>query len=181
MVGCVYFVPNNGGIMRLRWGVASTGTVSERGAAAFSPSPLFWRGLGALVLGVMLARWSWLLLAPHATAVAVVPEHGATPEAGRLFGAAVSAVSTSGGTALPNVRLVGVFAAGTAKPGFAVLKLDDKQQVAVVVGEEVVPGTRLLEVHPDYVLLERAGVQQRVNLEAKVAGAAGVGTVPAVK
>lgn len=170
-----------GNIMRLRWSGASTGTVSERGAAAFSPSPLLWRGLGALVLGVMLARWSWLLLAPHATTVAVVPEHGATVEAGRLFGAAVFGAPTPGGAALPNVRLVGVFAAETGKPGFAVLKLDDKQQVGVVVGESVVPETRLLEVHPDYVLLERAGVQQRVDIEGKVAGAAGVGVVPAVR
>ena len=141
----------------------------------FSP----WHALGALVLGVMLARWSWLLLAPHATAVAVIPEHEATVEAGRLFGAAVSGASTQEGN-LPSVRLIGVFAAETGKSGFAVLRLDDKQ-VGVVVGEGVAPGTKLLEVHRDYVLLERAGVQQRVDIEGAVAGAAVAGAAPAAR
>lgn len=135
-----------------------------------------WRGVGALVLGVLLAKWSWVLFAPHAAATAVVPEHVATVEAGRLFGLAVSGVSSAEGVALPNVRLVGVFAAKTGRPGFAVLKLDDKQQAGVAVGESVAPGTKLLEVHADYVLLERGGVQQRVNLEGKAAGA-----MPAVR
>jgi hypothetical protein len=137
--------------------------------------------LGALALGVLLAKWSWILFSPHATAVAVVPEHGATVEAGRLFGIAVSGVSASEGTALPNAHLVGVFAARAGQPGFAILKLDEKRQVGVVVGENVVPGTKLLEAHSDYVLLERAGVQQRVKLEEKAVAASGVNVVPGVK
>jgi len=163
--------------MRLRWGSwLSTRRAGERGALALSFSPLIWRALGALVLGVVLARWSWVLFAPHATAVAVAPEHAVAVEAGQLFGAAsaASSVSPSEGVALPDVRLIGVFAARVGKPGFAVLKLDDTQQVGVAVGGNVAPGTKLLEVHPDYVLLERAGVQQRVNLEGQAAGASGV-------
>ncbi len=166
--------------MRLRW--LSAGGAGGRGAEFFSLSPILWRMLGALILGVLLARWSWVLFLPHATAVAVVPEHGVTVEAGRLFGVtAASGVSAAEGTALPNARLVGVFAAGIGHKGFAVLKLDDKRQAGVVVGEQVVPGTRLLEAHPDYVLLERGGVQQRVNLEEKAAAASGVNVVPTVK
>ena len=172
---CILRTQKTGGIMRLgRW--LSAGAASEGGAVA--PS-LLWRMLGALVFGVMLARWSWLLLAPHPAAVAVAPEQGATVEAGKLFGGAISGVPPAEGTTLPNVRLVGVFAARIGRPGFAVFKLDSKQQVGVVVGESVASGTRLLEVHPDYVLLERAGVRQRVNLEGRAAGAAGV--VPVVR
>lgn len=165
--------------MRLRW--LSTGAVGVRRPDALSLSPLLWRMLGALVLGVLLARWSWVLFSPQATAVAVVPEHGATVEAAQLFGVAVSGVTASEGTALPNVHLVGVFAARMGQPGFAVLKLDEKRQVGVVVGESVVPGTKLLEAHPDYVLLERAGVQQRVNLEEKAAAVPGVNAMSVVR
>lgn len=132
--------------------------------------PLLWRGLSALVLGVLLAKWVWILLAPHATAIAVVPRSGATAEAGKLFGVAPVAAPVSSvveAAVLPNVRLVGVFAAKTGRSGFAVLKLDDKRQVGVAVGESVLPGTKLLEAHSGYVLLERGGVQQRVNLEEK--------------
>ncbi len=167
--------------MRLRrlW----TRAESKKGAADLSPSPRYWRMLGALVLGVVLARWSWVLFAPHATAVAVVPEHGATADAGRLFGVAVSSVAASGGGAAgggpaSNFRLVGVFAGRVGQPGFAVLKLDDKHQAGIVVGQNVIPGTKLLEAHPDYVLLEHAGVQQRVNLEAKAASVPSAGATP---
>jgi len=146
-----------------------------------------WMGLGALVLGVLLARWSWILFAPHATAVATVQPGGTGVEAGRLFGVAVFAASpVTQGVALPDVRLVGVFAtqsrnspaedgkpaARTGQPGFAVLQLDSRSQIGVAAGEEIAPGTRLLEVHPDHVLLERAGVRQRVNLEGNIAAGA---------
>ena len=164
----------------MRWGRGgSIVAISEAAMAVLARLPLSWRGLGALVLGVLLAQWSWVLFAPHATAIAAVAERGAAAEAGQLFGvAAAFGVKSAEGVALPNVRLVGVFAAGPGKPGFAVLKLDDKRQVGVVMGEDVAPGTKLLEIHPDYVLLERAGVRQRVNLEGKAAGAAGAGVPP---
>jgi general secretion pathway protein C len=132
--------------------------------------PLLWGVLGALVLGALLAKWAWVLFAPRATAVAVAPEHGAATEAGRLFGVAIiaaSAVSASEAATWPNVRLVGVFAGRAGRSGFAVLKLDDKRQAGVAVGGSVLPGVRLAEVHPGYVLLERGGVQRRVNLEEK--------------
>lgn len=150
--------------MRGSTGLAGGGP--EGGGARLT---LFWYGLGALVLGALLAKWAWVLFAPRATAIAVAPEHGATAEAGKLFGvpAAAPVSSVMEATAWPNVRLVGVFAAKTGRSGFAVLKLDDKRQAGVAAGENVLPGIRLLEVHPGYVLLERGGVQQRVNLEEK--------------
>lgn len=161
--------------MSLRWGRGvSLAAIGEGGMSFFSRLPWSWRGLGALVLGVLLAQWSWVLFAPHAVAIAPAAEHGATVEAGRLFGQGTSGVTSVEGVALSNVRLVGVFAASAGKPGFAVLKLDGKRQIGVVVGGSVASGTKLLEVHPGYVLLERAGVQQRVNMESKVAGAAGI-------
>lgn len=136
--------------------------------------PLLWRVLGALVLGVLLAKWAWVLFAPRAASIAAAPEYGATTEAGKLFGVAVVAAPVSGvveTTVLQNARLVGVFAAKTGQSGFAVLKLDDKRQVGVAVGQNVLPDVRLLEVHPYYVLLERNGVQQRLNLEENRKGA----------
>ena len=166
--------------MSLRWGRGSSiGAISEAAMARLVRLPLSWRGLGALVLGVVLAQWSWILFAPHATTIAAVAERGATAEAGQLFGAAAAfGVKSAQGVALPNVRLVGVFAAGPGKPGFAVFKLDDQRQIGVVMGKDVAPGAKLLEIHPDYVLLERAGVQQRVNLERKAAEPSGAGVAP---
>jgi hypothetical protein len=59
------------------------------------------------------------------------------------------------------------------------MKLDDKRQVGVAEGEEVSPGTKLLAVHTDHVLLEHGGAQQRVNLENKYAASLNKGVVSA--
>lgn len=148
----------------------STGSMDGGDAGAGAWLPLLWRVLGALVLGALLAKWVWVLFAPRATAIAVAPERGVAAEAGKLFGVAVVAASApvvEEVAVLPNARLVGVFSAKTGRSGFAVLKLDDKRQMGVAAGESVVPGVRLAEVHPGYVLLERAGTLQRVDLEEK--------------
>lgn len=152
--------------MRLRGG--SLKSLSGGAAGVVARLPLFWYGMGALALGVLLAKWSWILFAPHATATIPVPEHKAAAEAGKLFGMAVADVSPVQGVALQNVALVGVFATNGKRPGFAVLQMDGKQ-VGVVEGGVVMAGTKLQEIHPDYVLLERGGIQQRVNLEGKAA------------
>ena len=164
--------------MRLHW--LFTRSEGNTEAAAGLSYTLYWRMLGALVLGVVIARWSWVLFAPHSTAVAVVPEHGATMEAGRLFGMPSTAAAASDRTPSSNLRLLGVFAPPPGRPGFAILQLENKHQVGVAAGESVIPGTKLLEIHPDYVLLEHAGVQLRVKLEDKSTAASGVAATPEI-
>ncbi len=51
-------------------------------------------------------------------------------------------------------------AASGDQPGYAVLRLDAKQSVAVREGEEIEPGVRLAEVGVDDVVLERGGVRE---------------------
>jgi len=131
--------------------------------------PFSWRSLSALILGVLLAKWFWILFAPHALYTAAVPERPSGLAAGQLFGVAVTTDTASQGVSLPNVQLLGVFTASAGKPGFAVLKLDARQ-MGIAEGEEVAAGTKLIKVHADHVILERAGVQQRVDLENKYAG-----------
>ena len=154
-------------MLKVNWG--SVGTIGESVVASLSRLPFTWRGLGALILGVLLAKWFWILFAPHATFTAAMPERSAGVEAGSLFGVVAEAGKTEQGVALSNVQLLGVFAASAGKKGFAVLKIDNRQ-TGVAEGEEISAGTRLVAVYADYVLLERGGVQQRVNLESKNAG-----------
>ncbi len=135
--------------------------------------PISWRSLSAIVLGALLARWVWILFAPLATYTSAIPEHSTGMGAGQLFGEIASTDTASVGVAIPNVQLLGVFTASPGRPGFAILKLDSKQ-AGVAQGEEVAPGTKLIEVHADHVLLERAGVQQRVDLENKYANSTGI-------
>lgn len=163
---------------RIKWSAIGSG--AEAVTAMLSRLPFSWRGISAVVLGVMLANWFWIIFAPHATFTSVSPEQTANPEAGRLFGTVATEEVSTQGVALPNVQLLGVFTASAKRPGFAILKLDDKRQKGVAEGEEVAAGTKLAAVYADYVLLERAGVQQRVNLENKYAASPNKGVVPAL-
>lgn len=153
----------------LRMNGRSIGTITDTVLTILSRLsfywPFSWRGVSALILGVLLAKWVWILFSPHATFTAAVPERPAGIEADRLFGVAASTEAATQGVALPNAQLLGVFAASRGKTGFAVLKLDDARQVGVAEGEEVAPGTRLVAVHADHVLLEHAGIKQRINLD----------------
>lgn len=167
-------------MLKISWG--SIGTIAEAALASlsrlFKYLPLSWRGASALILGVLLAKWFWILLAPQTTFTATLPERAAGVEAGQLFGVTASNDVTAQGVALPNVQLLGVFAASSGKKGFAILKLDDKSQTGVAEGEEVATGTRLIAVHADHVILERAGVQQRVNLENQYANSPHAAILP---
>jgi general secretion pathway protein C len=41
-----------------------------------------------------------------------------------------------------------------------VLRLDSKKILAVLQGQDVVPGLRLAEVHVDHIVLERSGARE---------------------
>jgi hypothetical protein len=152
-------------MLKINWG--SINTAGDAALNSLSRLPFTWHGAGALILGVLLAKWFWILFAPHATFTAMAPERAASLETGRLFGVVATTDTGNQGVALPNVKLLGVFTATANRKGFAILKLDDKRQLGVAEGEEVAAGTTLLSVQADYVQLEHAGVQQKVNLENK--------------
>jgi len=119
--------------------------------------------LAVLVIGAMLAHWTWVLFAPRSASVLPAAQAVADLQSEHLFGiAAVKAGAAQ--VALPNVRLVGVFAGA---PGFAIMELDGKRQLGLATGREIVAGTRLVEVAADHAVIERDGVRQQIQLERK--------------
>lgn len=131
--------------------------------------PFSWRSVSTIILGILLAKWTWVLFAPHVIYTTALPNQLSDHETGQLFGIAQKSEGAEQGIALPNVQLIGVFTPSAGKSGFAILKLDNRQ-LGIAEGEEIAPGTKLIEVHAGYIVLERAGVQQRVNLENKYTG-----------
>lgn len=156
----------------------SVGTTADTALASLSRLsyywPLSWRSLSAIIMGVLLAKWIWILFAPHAIFTSAIPERASSMEAGQLFGALSSSEGATQGVALLNVQLLGVFTASAGKAGFAILKLDNDKQVGVAENDEVVPGTKLIEVNSDHVVTEHAGIRQRVELENKYANKANI-------
>lgn len=118
--------------------------------------------LAALVLlALVLAYWTWTWLAPlpEPRVRAFAEPAGALASSNALFGN----LQRNQGPDSPagnSIELLGVVAAMADGPGYAVLRLDAKQILAVRAGEEVAPGLRLKEVLPDGVVLERKGARE---------------------
>ncbi|TAJ77818.1 MAG: hypothetical protein EPO42_09145 [Gallionellaceae bacterium] len=164
----------------MRLGVGKIGVqvemVGAGASAVFSRLPFSGHAFGAVVIGALLAKWTWILFAPHTLEVLPPKPEIVAEASAALFGVAASgAAATTVGAVVSNVRLLGVF---SGKQGFAVFKLDEKSQHGVALGEEVSPGNKLVEVADDHVLIEHNGARQRVNLENKFADSKGLVVEP---
>lgn len=120
-----------------------------------------------LLLAWQLAYWFWRFAAPAprpappATAARVDMAAIA-----RLFGAAPPAGSTGTATASSGLRLKGVVAPTPGVAASAIFSTGSGRDISVYIDNEVQPGVRLVEVHPDHAILSRAGARERVDLEA---------------
>lgn len=119
-----------------------------------------------LALAWQLAWWTWAFVAPPPAAPAPLASDAAVDLAAvaRLFGA--QAPASSGGGSAAGLRLKGVVAPTPGTAASAIFSTGPGRDLSVFVEGEVQPGVRLAEVHPDYVIVSRAGVRERVDLEA---------------
>lgn len=118
-----------------------------------------------LVLAYQLAHWTWVFFTPPA--VATVQESDPPVDLAaiaRLFGA--SSPATAGKATAGALRLKGVIAPTPGVAASAILSTGGGRDFAVFVGGEVQPGTKLAEVKPDHIIVTRAGVRSRIDLEA---------------
>jgi general secretion pathway protein C len=122
-----------------------------------------------LVLAWQLAYWTWNFLAP-ASASAPATGHGDPIDlavAARLFGGTASPSGSSSG-----LRLKGVVAPTPGVAASAIFSTGAARDISVFLGAEVRPGVTLVEVHPEYAVVSRAGVHERIDLEARKSVAA---------
>lgn len=130
------------------------------------------------IVSVIAAYWVIKILTPQPTAapppLAATPPREPDPTmAARMFGL----IQAPQVATVSNIQVVGVFAAG--KSGSAVLALDGKPPRAYVIGQEVSPGTRLVEVQPEVVVLAASGgARQELRLPPRAAVASVGGGAP---
>jgi general secretion pathway protein C len=126
------------------------------------------------LFGFVLAYWTWTWFAPRAEPRAEVAAvgTGSLATAGLAFGRVERNMNAAAPTGIA-IRLLGVVAASGGRRGYAIVQLEAKQILAVLEGEDVTPGLRLAEVHPDHVILERGGVRETLTWpqQKRVAGA----------
>ena len=121
------------------------------------------------LLGYVAAYWGWAWLAPRPEArTQAAAEAGSGPSAGVLFGI----VQLDRNNTVPSgsaIRLLGIVAATEGRRGYAVLQLESKEILAVLEGEEVVPGIRLAKVGFDQIILERGALRETLAWPEKSA------------
>lgn len=128
-----------------------------------------------LVLAYQLAYWTWVFVAPPPVA-APGPQQSAVDLAAiaRLFGADAPAA-----TAAASLKLKGVIAPTPGTEASAIFSKGSGRDIAVYIDNEIEPGLKLAEVHPDHVIVSRAGARSRIDLEvARSTSVASRGRVP---
>ncbi len=118
--------------------------------------------------GLLFARWAWLFFAPASLELppkleqttstqltTVLTAHWFTPTTGQVVMAAAPV----------HFKLVGIYASTTSKPGFAVFKLADGKQRAVLLHQEINPGIVLQDIKPNVVEVGQQGNTQNLFLE----------------
>lgn len=144
-----------------------------------SPRALQWIAkliTAALVIafGLQLARWTWHFVLPpwqHADGGIAIPPATVELRQGRQLlgdkdGAALSSPSppSSPGTTAGNIRLKGVFAVDGKTLSAAVVNLGGRDQT-VRTNQELIAGVKLVEVHPEFIVVSRGGARERIDLD----------------
>ena len=153
-------------------------------ASAATPSPARTGPLGTfvlvalvLVLAYQLAYWTWVFVAPAPRAA--VPESRGDVDfdaIARLFGAPAPSSSTAASSS--GMRLKGVIAPTPGVEASAIFSTGTGRDLAVYIDQEVQRGVKLVEVHPEYVVVSRAGVRERIDLEKPSRAASATGPMP---
>ena len=122
-----------------------------------------------IVLGWQLAWWTWHFITPSLRNNFIAPTNTAAPDIfiGRqLFGDVGVADNTPAVSAAPQtgIRLKGVFAVDGAPLSAAVLNMGGRD-LAVLLGQALSTGVTLAEVHADFVIVNRSGIRERIELD----------------
>lgn len=120
--------------------------------------------------GLLLSQWMWVFFAPATLELppkleqmtstqltTVLAAHWFTPANGQLV---ISPPTV-------NFKLVGIYASANSKLSFAVFKLADGKQRAVLLHQEITSGIVLQDIKPNAVEVGQQGSTQKLMLETK--------------
>ena len=126
----------------------------------------------------VLARWTWVVLAPTPPPVPPVERAPVNIQAAldevlraKLFSSEPAVPQAPVASVARDVQLAGVLATGAQGRGWAVLQLGEKAHQVAIAGAEVAPDLVLHQVFADHVVLRRNGSLERVALARRSAAA----------
>jgi general secretion pathway protein C len=118
-----------------------------------------------IVFAWQLAHWTWVFLAPPR--IGSIPDGDTAPDLAaiaKLFGGNLPAGERSA-AATGGLHLKGVVAPTPGEAASAIFSTGSGKDISVYVGRDVQPGMKLAEVKPDHVIVSRAGVRERIDLD----------------
>jgi type II secretory pathway component PulC len=126
--------------------------------------------------GMLLAHWTWLLFAPVTQELPLALEQPTSSQlttivSGHWF-ASTSGQKIVATPATVNFKLMGIYASSGDKLGFAVFKLADGKQRAVLLHQEITAGIQLHAIKSDGVEVGSEGNVQTLTLENRKSNAA---------
>jgi general secretion pathway protein C len=114
-----------------------------------------------LLLGVVLAYWTWVGFAPRAESrLRTAPESADRAGTARALFGGSSLDRAATAVAGSSIKLLGIAAATGGRPGYAIVQLEARHSATVREGNDIAPGIRLAEVRPDHVVLDRNGARE---------------------
>ena len=116
-------------------------------------------------LGWVLAYWTWQWFSPQTgLRLAVVSQAASRVDsAASLFGKPPQQIAAPASA----ISVLGVIAASGGGSGYAILGFAQQSPRPVRERDEIAPGIRLAEVHPDKVIIERNGLFETLALPTK--------------
>jgi general secretion pathway protein C len=141
--------------------------------------------LGLALLCWVLARWTWVLLAPASPAAppaipAPIDVQAALEEVlrARLFSGQPAGEPPPATTPHRDLQLAGILATAPKGGGWAVLQLGTKAQQVAAAGSEITPDLVLEQVFADHVVVRRAGNRERLELSRRATAAPPAASAP---
>lgn len=120
-----------------------------------------------VLLAWQLAHWTWVFVVPPAASVAAPARAADLALASRLFGGSAPAAEVRG-TSFASLRLKGVIAPSPGTVASAIFSTGTGKDIAVLLDGDVQPGVTLVSVEPDHVIVSRAGVRERIDLDTRI-------------
>ena len=120
-----------------------------------------------VALGCQLAWWTWHFITPSLKGVALAPSANMVPDLAigrQLFGDVGPSTSIVNTGPQTGIRLKGVFAVDGKALSVAIMNMGGRDQ-AVNQGQELATGVTLAEVHADFVIVSRASIRERIELD----------------
>ena len=122
-----------------------------------------------VAIGLQLSWWSWHFFGPAPQAIGSNANIGGLSRdialARQLFGGDGSSPAAVASAVPSDIRLKGVFSVDGATLSAAVVNVGGKDQ-AVKLNQDLPNGAKLIEVHPDYIVVSRNGANERVDLDS---------------